>query len=98
MRRGSRSSSSSRCQPGLTQIRRVGEPCGVTGNDADSRTAVASAGDLLDPAVIETSGGRRFVFGIHLRKFGASAYRSGEDSFEDISIDHPDQDRTRSET
>ena len=52
----------------------------------------------LDPAVIETSGGRRFVFGIHLRKFGASAYRSGEDSFEDISIDHPDQDRTRSET
>jgi hypothetical protein len=51
----------------------VREPCGVARDDADARAAIASTGDLLDPTVIKTSGGRRFIFSVHLSEFSASA-------------------------
>ena len=40
-------------QTGLAEVGGVGEPGGVALDDADAGAAVAAAGDLLDPAVVE---------------------------------------------
>ncbi len=50
---GRRGSLGGGSQPGLAEVGGVGEAGGVALDDADAGTTVATAGDLLDPTVVE---------------------------------------------
>ena len=74
-------------QPLLAQVRRVGEPCGLTDHDSDARATRAPRGELLDAAIISrcTSGGA--VLTEDLRHVASALDSSGQHPLDQIGLD-----------
>ena len=70
-----------RAQAGLGEVGGVGEAGGVARDDADAGAAVAAAGDLLDPAVVEAGRRRALVLDEHLGELAAGAQRRRQHPF-----------------
>ena len=77
-----------RHETGLAEIGRVGEPRGVTLDDADAGAPVAAAGDLFDAAVVERHGRGPLVLGEHLGEVRPAPHRRAEHPGQDILVDH----------
>ena len=69
-------------QAGLRQVGGVGEPGGLAGDDADAGAAVAAAGHLLDPTVVEPRRSRVFVLGVDLGEVAARSHRRPQHPFQ----------------
>ena len=77
--------SAAAAQAGLGEVGGVGEAGGLARDDPDAGAAVAAAGHLLDPAVVEPGRRRPLVLGVHLGELGAGAYSTGEHPFQDVA-------------
>ena len=78
-------------QPGLAEVGGVGETGGVALDHPDAGAPVATAGDLLDPAVVEPRRGGALVLGVHLGEVGARAHRRRQHPFQHVAVDHAAQ-------
>lgn len=78
-------------QARLGEVGGVGEPGGLAGDDADARAAVATGGELLDLAVVETDAGAAPVGGEDLGEVSAGGECGGEDPRENLIVQqfHP---------
>ena len=83
-----RSRGGSRSQPAFTQVARVGEPGGLAGDDPDAGAAIPTAGDLLDPPVVEARRRRALVLGVDLGEVAARPHRGSEHALQNIVVDH----------
>jgi hypothetical protein len=75
-------------QARLAEVGGVREAGGVALHHADAGTAIAAAGDLFDPSVVESGRGGPLVLGEHLRELGPVAHRSAEHLGEHVLVDH----------